>query len=300
MEKVKVGENLELSRVVHGLMRLSSWEMTSQEILELIEGCIELGVTSFDHADIYGAYTCEELFGKALALKPSLRERIQLVTKCGIKLISSNRPEHKVKHYDTSKKHIIESVERSLKNLETDYIDLLLIHRPDPFMNPDEVSDAFNQLKKEGKVLNYGVSNFKPSQFDMLSSRLDTPLVTNQIEVSPLNFENFDNGSIEKCKQKGIPPMVWSPLAGGSIFNSNEDKVSRVRRTFEEIREEVGAPSIDYIIYAWILNHPANMIPIVGSGKLERIKVAVEAVKIKLTRQQWFRVWESSMGREVD
>ncbi|GAB6099027.1 aldo/keto reductase [Halanaerocella petrolearia] len=294
VEKVSLSDDLEISRVVHGLMRLSSWNMSQQEVLELIEQCIDLGITTFDHADIYGGYTCESIFGEALALKPELREKIELITKCGIKLVSPNRPEHKIKHYDTSKEHIIQSVDNSLQNLNTDYIDLLLIHRPDPFMDPDQVAEAFNQLKEEGKVLNFGVSNFKASQFDMLSSRLDFPLVTNQIEISVMELENFVDGTIERCQEERI-----APLAGGSVFNSQEEKAVRVRETLEKIAKEVAVEGIDQIMYAWLLNHPANIVPIVGSGKIERIETAAKSTEINLTRQQWFEILESSMGYEV-
>lgn len=300
MEKIKLGENLEFSRLIHGNMRLVEWNMSSNDLLNLIEQCIDLGITTFDHADIYGDYQSEELFGEALKLKPELRKNIQIIDKCGIKLKSSRRPDHKIKYYDTSEDHIIKSVENSLKNIKTDYIDLLLIHRPDPFMNPEEVSEAFRKLKKEGKVLNFGVSNFKPSQFNMLSEYVDGPLVTNQIEVSPLNLENFDNGSIELCQEKGIHPIAWSPLAGGRIFSPSDDRTKAVHNTLKEIGSQIGVDSISQIIYAWILNHPVNIMPIIGSGKIERIKDAVQSLDIKLTRQQWFEIWQASTGREVD
>ncbi len=299
VEKVKISENLQISRIVHGLWRLSDWNMSNKEILRLIEDCIELGVTTFDHADIYGDYRCEEIFGDALKLKSQLRNKMQIITKCGIKLISKNRPEHKIKYYDTSKEHIVKSVEKSLKNFNTDYIDVLLIHRPDPFMNPDEVAQAFTELKEQGKVLNFGVSNFNPSQFNMLSSKLDFPIVTNQIEISVGNFENFHNGVIEQCQEKSISPMAWSPLTGGKIFNSEEEKIIRIRQTLEKIKSQVGADSISEVMYAWLLNHPARIIPIVGSSKLDRIKSAINSIKIKLTREQWFEMWQSSTGKTV-
>jgi predicted oxidoreductase len=280
-------------------MRLSEWGFSKKERLNFIEKIIDLGITSFDHADIYGDYRCEELFGEALALKPEIRKDIQLITKCGIKLISKNRPEHKIKHYDTSKEHIISSVENSLENLKTDYLDLLLIHRPDPPMDPDQVAEAFKSLKKQGKVLNFGVSNFKPVEFDMLSSSLDFPLVTNQIEVSVMALENFENGSLDKCLEKGISPMAWSPLAGGSVFNSNQERAARVRKTLVKIKEETNAESIAQLMYAWILKHPANIIPIVGSGKINRIKEAVSSLAVEISREQWFEILQSSRGREV-
>ncbi|GGI15831.1 aldo/keto reductase [Gottfriedia solisilvae] len=299
MKRIPLAENLEFSQIIHGLWRLSEWNMSSEQLISFIEECIELGITTFDHADIYGGYTCEEIFGNALALKPELREKIQIVTKCGIKLKSSKFPDLKMNHYDTSKEHILMSVNNSLKNLQTDYIDLLLIHRPNPFMNPKEVADAFNQLQKEGKVRYFGVSNFLPSQFNMLQKHLDMPLVTNQIEVSPMQFEHFEKGTVDLLLEKGVAPMIWSPLAGGQIFTSQSEAAVRVRSMLEEIGAEIGANSIDEVMYAWLLVHPANMMPIVGSGKIERVKTAVEASKLSMTSEQWLRIYVAGMGHNL-
>lgn len=299
MKRIRLAEDLEFSQIIHGLWRLSEWNMKSEQLVSFFEECIELGITTFDHADIYGGYTCEEIFGKALSLKPELREKIQIVTKCGIKLKSSKFPDLKMNHYDTSKEHILMSVNNSLKNLQTDYIDLLLIHRPNPFMNPKEVAEAFNQLHTEGKVRHFGVSNFLPSQFNMLQAYLDMPLVTNQIEVSPMQFEHFEKGTVDLLLEKEIAPMIWSPLAGGQIFTSQSEQAVRVRSMLEEISAEIGANSIDEVMYAWLLVHPANMMPIVGSGKIERVKTAVEATKLRMTAEQWLRIYVAGMGHNL-
>ncbi|SNY36591.1 Predicted oxidoreductase [Orenia metallireducens] len=299
MQRIKLSDTLEISRVVHGHWRLADWDMSKEEIIELVEECLELGITTFDHADIYGNYTCEAIFGEALSLKPKLRDEIELVTKCGIKLISENCPEHKIKSYDTSKEHIRKSVENSLRNFKTDYIDLLLIHRPDPFMDADQVAEVFTELKEEGKVLNFGVSNFKAHQFSLLSSRLDFPLLTNQIELSVMELENIEDGTLDYCQEKRVAPMAWSPMAGGRVFTSQDEKAIRVRETLEQIAKEVNAKSIDQVMYAWLLEHPAKIIPIVGSGKIKRIKSAVAAMEIELSREQWFEILQSSMGHEV-
>ncbi|MGG2065996.1 aldo/keto reductase [Bacillus sp. S14(2024)] len=299
MERIQMAQNLEFSRIIQGFWRLAEWNMTDQELLSFIESCMEMGITTFDHADIYGDYTCEALFGKALQLKPSLRDNMQIVTKCGIALTSPKFPERYVVHYNTSTEHIIKSAEQSLRNLNTDYIDVLLIHRPDPFMNPAEVAEAFSRLKQDGKVRHFGVSNFLPSQFNMLSSYLDFPLVTNQIEVSAMQLEHFEKGTIEHCQENRISPMIWSPLAGGEIFKGESERAIRLRRTLEKISTDFGITGIDSIMYAWLLAHPANMLPIVGSGKLERVKTAVEATKLTLDRQQWFTIFESSNGHPV-
>ncbi|WP_404469962.1 aldo/keto reductase family oxidoreductase [Sutcliffiella horikoshii] len=300
MERIQLAEDVSLSRIVHGMWRLNDWGYSKEEVVEFIEQCLDLGVTSFDHADIYGNYTVEEQFGQALELKPSLRDKIEIVTKCGIKLISSNRPDHNIKYYDTSKEHIIQSVERSLENFRTDYIDILLIHRPDPMMDPSEVAEAFTRLKEQGKVKRFGVSNFAPSQVKLLNSYLDEPLVTNQIEISATHLEHFDKGTIEQCQMDRISPMAWSPLGGGSIFTSTDDKVKRVRNVLEKIQGETGAETMDQVLYAWLLNHPSKIIPIVGSGKLERVNSAVSSLNITLSKEQWFEILEASKGKEVD
>jgi predicted oxidoreductase len=299
MERIKLANDLSFSRIIHGYWRLADWKKSKEETLSIIEYCLELGITTFDHADIYGSYTCEALFGEALALKPSLREKMEIVTKCGIVLPSPNRPEHLSHHYNTSKEHIIRSVEQSLKNFQTDYIDVLLIHRPDPFMDPEQTAEAFAELKKAGKVRYFGVSNFKDHQFEMLESYLNERLITNQLELSAYHLENFEDGTLNFCLKKRIPPMAWSPLGGGAIFSSQEEKAVRMRKTLTKIAQEIQAESIDEVMYAWLLNHPAKIMPIVGSGKKERIQKAVRSLDYTLTHDQWFEILHSSMGHEV-
>lgn len=288
-----------LSRIIHGLWRLADWGKSQDEVVELIETCVELGITTFDHADIYGEYTCEELFGPALAASSIKRESIQLVTKCGIKLLSPKRPQHKMKCYDTSPNHILHSVDNSLKNLCTDYIDLLLIHRPDPLMDAEEVAKAFSQLKDSGKVLHFGVSNFTPDQFELLSSKMDFPLVTNQVEYSVLNMDVQDDGTLDLCQRVGIRPMAWSPFAGGRLFNEQSEQAARVRDALKAIGSEMGGASIDQTALAWIMRHPAEFLPILGTGKIERIKEAVDALDLSMMVEQWFFIWQASKGHEV-
>ncbi|WP_439741956.1 aldo/keto reductase [Bacillus pseudomycoides] len=299
MERIQMANNLEFSRIIQGFWRLAEWNMPKQELLSFIENCMEMGITTFDHADIYGGYTCESLFGEALQLQPSLRDNMQIVTKCGIVPPSPKFPKRYVAHYNTSTKHIVKSVEQSLQNLHTDYIDLLLIHRPDPFMDPSEVAEAFTRVKQEGKVRHFGVSNFLPSQFNMLSSYLDFPLITNQIEVSAMQLEHFEKGTIDLCQEKRISPMIWSPLAGGEIFTGQNERAVRLRKTLQKVANELNADGIDIVMYAWLLAHPAKMMPIVGSGKLDRVKSAIAATKLTLDRQQWFTIFESSNGHPV-
>lgn len=292
-------DGLTFSRLVWGLWRLADWNISTNDLLDRIHTCLDLGITTFDHADIYGSYQCEELFGEALAREGALRDKMQIVTKCGIKLVSENRPEHSINHYDTTKKHIIASAERSLKNLHTDHIDVLLIHRPDPLMDADAIAEAFTRLRSSGKVRYFGVSNFNNRQFKLLASRLDFDLVTNQLELSPVNIGALHDGTLDFCQQHRINPMIWSPYAGGRLFKDDTRQVQRLQKMMKKIGEEVGGAGIDQIALAWILKHPSGTIPIIGTGKTERIKKAVKALDIELSREQWFNVWRASTGTEV-
>lgn len=299
MKTVKLREDLEFSRIVQGYWRLMDWNISDYELVKLIEEAYDLGITTVDHADIYGNFCCEEKFGNALKIKKGLREKLQLVTKCGIKFPSENRPENKSHCYDTSKEHIIKSAERSLKNFNTDYLDVLLIHRVDALLNPEEVAEAFTKLKREGKVRYFGVSNFLPAQFNMLNSYLEDSLVTNQVEISPLCLDSFENGTLDLMLEKRIKPMAWSPLAGGRLFKANDEKSLRVQKVLNKIKDEVSAKGIDEVVYAWLLMHPSNIMPIVGSGKIDRIKAAIRATEINLSRDQWFEIYVASRGIDI-
>ncbi|HCE3466181.1 TPA: aldo/keto reductase family oxidoreductase [Vibrio parahaemolyticus] len=289
----------EFSELVQGYWRAADWGMTAQERLSFLKQHIELGITTVDHADIYGNYECEALFGEALALDKSVRDQIQIVTKCDINLCGDKTPERKINHYDTSSAHIYQSVNNSLERLNVDEIDVLLIHRPDVLMDADEVAEAFTELHKVGKVKHFGVSNFTPPQFELLQSRLGKPLVTNQVEINPHNFEVAHDGTLDHMQMLRTRPMAWSCLGGGSIFSGESEQSIRVRNELEAIREEVGATSIDQVIYAWVRRLPSKPIPIIGSGKIERVQTAVNALNIELTREQWYRVWVASKGHGV-
>ncbi len=289
----------EFSRLVAGVWRLGEWGMDTRGLLNFIHGCLDLGITTFDNADIYGGYTCEGLFGAALAAEPGLRDRLELVTKCGIQLVTGNRPGNRVHHYDTGRDHIIAAAENSLSQLQTDRLDLLLIHRPDPLLDADEVAEAFGTLWAAGKVRHFGVSNFLPWQFDLLQSRLDFPLVTNQIELSALHLAPLHDGTLDQAQRLRVPPMVWSPLAGGRLFDAHDERAGRVRAALEGVGRELGGAAVDQVALAWLLRHPARLLPVLGSGRVERIHAAAMAEGLRLDRQQWFAVWEASAGREV-
>lgn len=299
MNRLQIADDLSFSRIIHGWWRAESWNMTLSERMRFIEECLDIGVTTFDHADIYAGGIAEELFGEVLKAKPQLREKMEVVTKCGIRFVHPNMPKNDGHYYDTGYEHIMYTFDKSLKALQTDYVDTLLIHRPDMFMNPVEVSKAFNELKQSGKVKYFGVSNFLPEQFDMLQSYLDFPLVTNQLELSVACYDNFENGAIDNALKNRTKLMAWSPLAGGKLFKSTDIKYDRLRTALSEVKEEVGAEGIDEIAYAWLINHPSGIAPIAGSGNIERVQSAVRAINIKLNRKQWFKILDACRGYEV-
>ncbi|MEW7866482.1 aldo/keto reductase [Aeromonas diversa] len=285
----------DFSRLIMGYWRLMEWQLTPAGLLDLVKFHLDLGITTIDHADIYGGYQCEAAFGAALRLEPSLRDRMEVVSKCGIALTAN--PAHRLNHYNTSRDHIIASAERSLSNLAVDSLDLLLIHRPDPLMDADEVAEAFVRLNEAGKIRHAGVSNFTPSQFALLQSRLPFPLVTNQAEISPLNQSATLDGTLDQCQQLGIRPMAWSCLGGGRLFHAPE--YVPLRQELETIAAEVGSESIEQLVYAWVLMLPSRPLPIIGSGKRERIAQAARATEISLSRQQWFRIRKAALGVDV-
>jgi predicted oxidoreductase len=297
--KTKLAANLEVSRLVLGMWRLLDWNKTDQELLSFIKESVETGVTTFDHADIYGNHECEAAFGKVMKNESALRKQIQLVTKCGIKLNTNKFPERKVKYYDYSASYIVSQVEQSLKNLQTDYIDVLLLHRPSPFFNPEEVAKAFDQLKSSGKVLHFGVSNFLPLQLESLQAYVEEPLVTNQIEISAYSLEHFENQNLDYLISKKIRPMAWSPLAGGELLTPKTEKGARLLQAVKIVAQELGVSQTEQILYQWLLMHPSGIIPILGTGKIQRIKTAVDSFQIKISLEQWFQIYIASTGKEL-
>lgn len=288
------------SPLIIGTMRLGQWgvKMNPFEYQAFIESCLEMGLNDFDHADIYGDYTTEKEFGDVLKSVPGLRQKMQITTKCGIKMVTPNRPFHQIKSYDASSTHIINSVNNSLRNFNTDYLDVLLIHRPDLLMDPHEIADTFYKLKKDGKVLHFGVSNFSPQQFELLNDSF--PLCTNQIEASIVHLEPFENGCLDQCYKYKISPTIWSPMGGGQIFQENnpEPQIARIRIAAQEIMEKNNA-TLDQILLAWLTEHPSNPIPVLGTSKIERVKRAQKALSIHLTREEWYKLYSASTGKEV-
>jgi predicted oxidoreductase len=292
----KDGPELSLSRVIAGMWRLREWDMSVQGRVAFIEECIAMGVTSFDHADIYGNYGVETLFGEALRAQPSLRGRIEIVSKCGIKLVSPQRPEHTIQHYDTSLAHIVASVDNSLRQLHTDHLDLLLIHRPDPLMDFDEVAQAFIRLQREGKVRHVGVSNFTRHQFESLNRRV--PLATNQVEFSPLVTTPMFDETFDGLQDLGIAPMIWSPLGGGRLFTDDDARTAHLRATIEDVADRLGQSFVS-VVFAWIMALPSRPMPLTGSGKIASIAAAVAATGFTLERSDWFAILRAARGHEV-
>ncbi len=282
-------EGPRFSRIIAGAWR---WHTVSGEQVEkLIRTALDQGITTFDHADIYGDHGNEEIFGNIVRKNPSLRSQIQLVTKCGIKFPSSKRPQTRVKHYDTSAEHIRWSAENSLRMLGVDALDLLLIHRPDPLMNPEEIAEAFTALRNEGKVLHVGVSNFTPSQFRMLQSYLSFPLVTNQIEISLSRTESLFNGDLDTLMEFRACPMAWSPLGGGKPLSIDEREMFQLAARYN--------CTYSQLALAWLMKHPSGIFPIIGTTKSERIEEAARAMNVDLDRQDWFAILQWVMGKEV-
>jgi predicted oxidoreductase len=286
-----------LSPIVAGTWRLGEWGWSCGQTTAWIEQCAELGVTSFDHADIYGGYTVEARFGDALALRPGLRERLQLVTKCGIKLVAPARPTHRLKSYDTSRAHLVASVEHSLRALRTDRIDLLLIHRPDALLDAGEIAQTVDALKRAGKVLHFGVSNFTPSQFELLDAA--TPLATNQIELSPLQRTPLHDGTLDQAQRLQRRPMIWSPLAGGRVLGGDESPdARRVRWVLGSAGARLGvAPAT--LAYAWLLRHPSHPLPVVGTRRIDALREAVAALSLHLDAETWYEIWQAGTGHDV-
>lgn len=288
------------SRIIAGVMNWGSWgaNLNTLMMAKLIEDCLSLGVSSFDHADIYGGHTTEADWGRAFQETGIAREKIQLITKCGIMLPSDLRPKIKQKHYDTSKGHIINSVDSSLLNLKTDYIDMLLIHRPSPIMDPDEIMKAIDILKKSGKIKQFGVSNFSTDQLKLINSAVNVEC--NQIEISPFALSSFQNGTLDYCMLEGIIPMAWSPMGGGKLFaNSSNPAFLNQRERLTNVAKKYDW-GMDEMVYLFLLHHPSYIRPVVGSSIIKRIETAVESAHTIISDAQWFEIWRAATGVEVD
>lgn len=283
------------SKIIAGTMTWGSWgkNFTSKGMTELMRYCFEEGITTFDHADIYGGYSTEASFGKAFSESKINRDEVQFITKCGIQMVDDSR-ENIVKHYNYSKEYIVWSAEQSLKNLKTDYIDLFLLHRPSPLMNAEPIAEAITTLLDDGKIKSFGVSNFNPSQIALLETEI--PVSGNQVEFSLTANEVMYKGSLDDCLAKKRTAMSWSPL--GSYFREEKTQTKRIQKAIAPMLLKYNATA-DQLLLAWILKHPVGIYPVVGTTSKERLKTSMESIQIELELQDWFILLEASKGQEV-
>ncbi len=283
------------SKIIAGTMTWGSWgkDLNQKQMSELITTCMGMGITAFDHADIYGGYTNEAAFGQALAETKIDRASIQLISKCGIQYVCAAR-NNTIKHYDYSPEYIIWSAEESLRNLQTDYLDLFLLHRPSPLMHPEVIAGAVSKLKKEGKIRSFGVSNFTPSQIAMLGTTI--PVSANQVEFSLTTNAVMYDGTLDDCIARKRVAMCWSPL--GNYFKEDSEQVSRIHAVMAPLENKYEA-SADQLLLAWLLRHPAGVYPVVGTTEAHRLEKALQAVNIQLELEDWFSLLEAAQGHKV-
>lgn len=294
MDRIQITDDLSFSQIIYGMWRLGDDTDTSQSHVQAkVEACLAQGITTMDQADIYGGYTAEALFGETLKAAPALRDQIEIVTKCDIVAPVGRHSGARVKYYDTSAAHITASVEASLRDMNIDVIDCLLIHRPDPLMDAMETGEVLDDLITSGKVRTVGVSNFKPWDFSLLQSAMENELVANQIELSATNHTPFTDGDLAFLQENDIPVMAWSPLGGGSIFDN-----AAVMNVLSRVAGEAGVePSA--VAVAFLLRHPARIAPVMGTNNIRRISALSDSLKVKLDRQTWFEIYTAALGREV-
>lgn len=302
MNRITLQNARTLSQMAYGVWRLSEAEDTSVSAnLQRIDACLEQGITTFDHADIYGDYRCEALFGEAVKARPSLRDQIEVVTKTDIMLLSRQWPQTRVKHYDTTSAHVRASVDRSLQRIGVDVLDLLLIHRPDPLCDADALGATLDALIDSGKVRGVGVSNYMPWDVDLLQSRMKYRLQTNQIELSLLATAPFINGQIAHAQQHRMPVMAWSPLGGGRLHTQATQSGTAAARLAPRLEALAHAAGTDTtaVAMAWLMHHPVGVLPVMGSNQLERIGAFDQALQVPMDRQTWFELYELANGHEV-
>ncbi|MDB2634127.1 aldo/keto reductase [Porticoccaceae bacterium] len=293
MKSIELSDKVSISNIVYGMWRLTDDQDTSAgHIQNKIEACLEQGINTFDQADIYGGYTAEGLLGSVLKQSPQLRSAIKIITKCNIVAPMGLHVGKRFKYYDTTASYINGCIERSLTEMNVEYIDLLLLHRPNPLMDANETGAALDTLINSGKVNAVGVSNFRPWDFSLLQSRMQNPLVTNQIEISLSQSSAFNNGDLAFLQQHSVTPMAWSPLAGGSIL---QDSLSPLFLLMQQIGE-THSVSPEAVAIAWLLRHPANIVPIMGSNRLDRIRRFDDASKVDLSAEEWFGLLEQASG----
>ena len=301
-QRITLGVDLSLSRIAYGMMRLGEDADTSASHVQAkIEACLAQGITTMDQADIYGGYSSEAILGAALAAAPALRDQIEIVTKCGIIAQVGRHAAARIKHYDTSREHILASVEHSLRLMRVERIDLMLIHRPDPLMDHNETGAALDEIVASGKARAVGVSNFRPWDWSLLQSAMKIPLATNQIALSLDASQAFSNGDVAYLQQLAKPIMAWSPLGSGSVLGAGKSGGSGNQALTTLLRTIAAENGVDAsaVAVAWLLAHPARILPVLGTGNLDRIRAISDAFKVKIDRQTWFGLYEAALGQEV-
>lgn len=297
MSNIRFTDDFELPQAVAGCMRIKDKNMQGEGLLRFVEECLDIGVTAFDHAPVYGGYECEKVFGDAVLRKqPDFRKKMKIITKGGI--ILPGAKDNQIIYYDSRKEELLTELDRSLERLGTDYVDLFLVHRPDVLADLAETAEALETMVKEGKALHVGVSNFTPSQLTALQSYMTIPLITNQVELSVKNVENFFNGTVDDALTRRMPLMAWSPLGGGSVFGGTDEQSERIRNVLGGLAKRHDT-TIDVIMYAWLYSHPARIIAITGSTDIERIKAAVRGQEIILSHEEWYQILAASRGYNV-
>jgi len=270
-------------------------DTSARHIQAKIEACLAQGITTLDQADIYGDYGAEALLGACLRAAPGLRGQLEIITKCDIVAPCGRYSDRRVKYYDTSAAHITASVDHSLKAMGIERIDLLLLHRPDPLLDPNETGPALDALIASGKIRAAGVSNFRPHDITLLQSAMSARLVTNQVELSLTALDAFTNGDLAFLQERRMVPMAWSPLGGGALM---QDAGSRLNAALKEVASRCGADPAAMAI-AWLLAHPAGILPVLGTNRFDRIRSLSEAFTITMDRQDWFELYSAALGREV-
>jgi predicted oxidoreductase len=285
--------------MIYGTWRLLDTKPSAQEINRRLHGCLELGITTIDTAEIYGLYEVEEQLGAALALSPGLREQLEIITKAGIYVPNPHHPERRTAHYNATGPRLIKSLEKSLRLLGTDRVDLFLVHRPDWLTRADDTAAGLNELLRSGKIGSAGVSNYSASQFDLLNGLMEQGLVTNQIEFHLLHMEPILDGSFHQCEKLGVRPMAWSPLAGGRLFDPENPAAQRLAVAAKAMSARYHGATLEQLAYAWILAHPSQPLPVIGTNKIERIQSAAKSDAIVLEREDWYALWQAAQGRKV-
>ncbi len=290
-----------MSRLAFGTWRLRAGPepLGPDDLVRRIERCLDLGITTVDTAEIYGAYEVEELLGRALALAPGLRQRLEIVTKCGIYVPCARHPDRRAAFYDTSAGQMVKSVEKSLRLLGTDHVDLALVHRPDWLTSADDTAEGIETLLRQGKIRHAGVSNYNVHQLDLLATRLRPPPVTNQVSLSLFAMNALDDGTLDQCQRLRIAPMAWSPLGGGRLFAAEDPVAQRVRAAMARIASRYGDAQPEQLALAWVLAHPSRPVAVFGTNRIERLDAMAGAAHIALEREDWYLLLEAAQGRPI-